>query len=60
MGAILSKQYQMFLAKSNICLVLAHTLDLVASNIVYETESVKDIVSKIKSIVTHFKQCGSY
>ncbi|XP_018578649.1 zinc finger BED domain-containing protein 1-like, partial [Anoplophora glabripennis] len=34
----------------------AHTLDLVASKIVYETEEVRDIVSKIKSIVTHFKQ----
>lgn len=34
----------------------AHTLDLVASKIVYNVIDVKNIVDKVKSIVTHFKQ----
>ncbi|CAH0562957.1 unnamed protein product [Brassicogethes aeneus] len=33
----------------------AHTLDLVASKIINETESVKNVISKVKNIVAHFK-----
>lgn len=55
-GKNIVKAVQDTLGKSKHLPCFAHTLDLVATNIIGEAEQVKQIIDKVKTIVRYFKQ----